>query len=436
LRDIKTVVVLGANGTMGSQCAGIIAAFGGAKVIMVARNIDKAKVGLERAMEAVRSDVIRDRLTPATYEDLQRHIPESDWVLEMVAEDYQAKEAVNALISRYHKPGTLVSTVSSGLSIERLSKTFDEDGRKHYFGTHFYNPPYKMPLCELVSHSGSDPSIEKELEEYLHKKLLRSVVRTADTPAFAGNRVGFQLMNEVAQFAERYSNLGGIALMDHIMGTFTGRAMPPLVTVDMVGLDIHKAIVDNLYQNTNDEAKQTFVLPQFIQHLINLGKLGTKSGEGLYKTVRYADGRKERLVYDITSQTYIKIPELRLPFAAEAKRRIALADYRGVLRVICEDGSEEARLCRYFLARYLSYAFSIIGEVIDTRDCIDSVMGFGFNWAPPSAYVDLLGGVDRAVRLIESARLPVPPALTAAGTGTRFYRLQDCLDARSFFRVK
>jgi 3-hydroxyacyl-CoA dehydrogenase len=243
-------------------------------------------------------------------------------------------------------------------------------------------------------------------------------------------------MNEVAQYAERYQSRGGIALMDQILGCFTGRAMPPLVTVDMVGLDIHKAIVDNLYQNTHDGARGTFVLPQFMQHLINIGKFGVKSGEGLYKTIRYPDGRKERFFYDIPTQTYAKISDLQIAFAQEARRRVALADYRGALRVICEDRSEEAHLCRYFLARYLSYAFSIIGEVVNSRECIDTVMGFGYNWAPPSGIVDLLGGVGPAVKLIESAGLQVPRILANPVSEARFYHLQNKLDVRSLFRVK
>lgn len=436
MREIKTVTVIGANGAMGSGSAGVIAAFGGAKVHMLARSVDKAKEGIKKAVESVRTDTIEAKMIPGTIDgDLEKAVAESDWVFELVAESYEAKEPINARIAKAKKPGTIISTVSSGLSIGRLSKAFDEDGQKHYFGTHFFNPPYKMILCELVTHPGNDKAVTEQLGQYLDKVLRRAVVYTNDTPAFAGNRIGFQLMNEVAIFAEKYQDKGGIALMDEIMGGFTGRAMGPLATVDFVGLDVHKAIVDNIYLNTKDNAHETFKLPAYMQKLIDAGKLGMKSGEGLTKRVKLEDGRREKYVYNIHTGNYDPYPKFNLSFAKEASKKIQGSDYKGAMEVIKNAQGIEAEICRHFIARYISYSLSIVGEVVDTKENADAAMGFGFNWVPASAFVDFLGGVEETKKFLNNAKIEIPPVLKSAKSKGSFYQLQDKLDARSLFRA-
>lgn len=435
MREIKTVTILGANGAMGTGSAAVVAAFGEAKVYMLARDIAKAEDGISKAVKSIRTDVIRKRLIPGTYDgDLAKAVSESDWVFELLAETYDTKEPMNREIAKYRKPGTIISTVSSGLSIERLAKAFDADGQKHYFGTHFFNPPYKMTLCELVSHRGSDMKLKKELGEYLHKQLRRDVVYTHDTPAFAGNRIGFQIMNEAAIFAEKYADKGGIALIDEIMGGFTGRAMAPINTIDFVGLDVHKAIVDNIYNNVKENAHDTFKLPGYIQKLIDGDKLGQKSGEGLYKRSKSSDGKREKFVYNINTGNYDLYPKLQIEFAENARKKIAQSDYKGAMEVIKNSKGFEAEICRHFIARYISHSLSLVGEVVDNKEEADLAMGFGFNWVPASAFVDLLGGVEEAKRLITGAKLEIPPVLAKANAKERFYKLQDRLDARSLFR--
>ncbi|EQA35083.1 3-hydroxyacyl-CoA dehydrogenase, NAD binding domain protein [Leptospira inadai serovar Lyme str. 10] len=435
MREIKTVTVLGANGTMGAGSAAIVAAFGKAKVHMLARDVNKAKEGIEKAVASVKTDTIRPRLIPGSYDqDLEKAVAESDWVFELVAESYEVKEPINKRIAKARRPGTIVSTVSSGLSIARLADAFDEDGKKHYYGTHFFNPPYKMILCELVTHKGNDKKVTKKLGEYLGKVLGRAVVYTNDTPAFAGNRIGFQLINEVAQKAEEYSDKGGIALLDAIMSGYTGRAMAPLDTADFVGLDVHKAIVDNLYEMTKDAAHSTFKLPGYFQKLIDRGDLGRKSGQGLFKMAKTPDGKKEKLYYDIKGDLYVPVPKFDIPFIKEANRKIGEADYIGAMNIVKEAKGLEADLARYFIARYISYSLSIVGEVVDSKEMADLAMGTGFNWAPASAFVDFLGGPKEAIGLITKAKLPVPDVLAKAKAGKPFYELKDILDARSLFK--
>ncbi|MCB1323136.1 MAG: 3-hydroxyacyl-CoA dehydrogenase family protein [Leptospiraceae bacterium] len=432
--DIKTVTLLGANGTMGAGSAAIAAAFGGAKVYMLARTLDKAKEGIEAAVGSVRSGVVGDRMIPGTYDDdLEKAVSESDWIFECVAESYEVKEPINQRVAKARKPGSLISTVSSGLSIARLASHFDADGQKHYYGTHFFNPPYKLVLCELVTHPGNDPDYTARLVEYLSNKLLRYVVVTNDTPAFAGNRIGFQFMNEVAILAEKHQDRGGIHLIDSIFSGYTGRAMSPLATVDLVGLDVHKAIVDNIYENTSDSAHETFKMPAYMQKLIDGGALGNKAGKGLYQRTKTADGKREKKVYNINTGDYEALPAVNVPFKKEAITAINNSDYRTAVNIMMSAKGFEADLLRYMIARYISYSFELIPEVTD-QNGVDGAMGFGFSWTPPSAWVDFLGGVDATKKFIDEQKLPVPEYLKSAG-GSPFYQLGDKLDSRQTFRA-
>ena len=433
MKEFKTVTVLGANGTMGAGSAAILAAFGNLKVYMIARTLDKAQEGIEKAVESVRSDIIRQNMIPATYDDLEKCVAESDWVFEAVAESYEAKLPINQRIAKARKPGTLVSTVSSGLSIEKLANMFDEDGKKHYYGTHFFNPPYKLVLCELITHPANDPNYTKALAEYLEKKLVRHVVICNDRPGFAGNRIGFQFMNEAAIVAEKKKNEAGIYLIDQMLSGYTGRAMSPLATVDLVGLDVHKAIVDNIYENTKDVAHETFKLPSFMQKLIDQGALGNKAGKGLYKREKNEEGKTILRVYNIDKNDYELPPQIDLSFKNKAMEYVKESNYRGLANHIKNSSGSEAELVRYFIARYISYSLFLVPEVTDIKG-VDGAMGFGFNWVPPTAWVDLLGGVEETKKFIEKANLPVPDALKQL-SGSNVYTLKNKLDYRQLFRA-
>ncbi len=419
---------------MGAGCAAILAGFGKVRLYALARDLEKAKKGIAKAAASIRSETILERMIPGSYDqDLEQAVSESDWVFECVAESYDIKEVLNRKIGAARSPGTLVSTVSSGLSISRLADCFDQDGKKYYYGTHFFNPPYKLPLCELVIHKANDRQYTKELAKYMQKVLLRQVVITNDTPAFAGNRIGFQQMNEAALLAEKYQEQGGIYFIDSLLGSYSGRAMSPLATIDLVGLDVHKAIVNNIYQSSHDMAHETFRLPNYFETLIAKGALGNKTGAGLYKKEETADGKKRQLVYDIKSGEYTPPPEIKLPFRNAMIHCLQNSDYRGAFSILLKAEGSEAELLRHFIARYISYSFSLIPEVTDHLG-IDKAMGFGFNWLPPSAWVDLLGGRSAACRFLEKEKMVAPPFLKNFPE-ERLYQLQNTLDWRSLLKA-
>jgi len=425
---IDTVTILGANGSMGSQCAGIIAGFGNAKIYMIARDINKAEDGINRAIDSIKSEVIKKQLIPKTYDDIEECISKSDWIIECASENLDIKQNLNNQIAKYKTEDSIVSTISSGLSISNLAKSFNKN--TNYFDTHLFNPPYKMLLCELISSPNSDQKIQQELFDYLKNILHREVVITKDTPGFAGNRIGFQLLNESLQFAEKYQKQGGIALIDKLLGGFTGRAMPPIATIDLVGLDTHKAIVDNIYELTNDNAHESFKLPKFVDYLIINNFLGNKNNQGFYK--KEGD---QKLVFNINKKSYEPIPKFNIEFIDRVKELISNGEYKKAFAIVLKTKTFESKIVQYFIARYISYSLSLVGSVVETKEDIDKVMAYGFNWLPPCALIDLIGCKDEIIKLIKQNKLSVPDEISKHSSKENFYTLQNELDFRSFIKA-
>ena len=387
---INTVTVIGGNGTMGANISGIFASFGGAKVYMVVRNLDSARKAFETAVVSVKAESIGSNLIPVSYDELSECIKKSDLIIESVIEDICIKKSVYQKVNEYIPPNAIIATGTSGLSVDVLAEQLDEDKRKRFFGVHFFNPPYNMTLCEFIPSKYSDRQVALELKDYLRFNLLRNVVEVKNTAAFMGNRIGFMFINLALQFAEKYKYSGGIDYIDSIMGGFTGRAMPPLGTSDFVGLDVHKAIVDNIYNNINDYEHESFVIPEFVQSMINENHLGRKSGIGLYKLVYHGDNSKEVYVYDIETNMYRPKRKYSFPFAEHMIAYLRNGDYAKAFSSLISNKSPEARICVELLVRYVLYGIftsKTIGEDIHSAD---KVMASGFNWIPPLCVYNVL----------------------------------------------
>lgn len=269
-----------------------------------------------------------------------------------------------------------------------------------------FNPPYQLTLCELTASPYSDMSLYGELKDYLTNVLHRTVAESKDLPAFLGNRIGFYVMNEALQYDEKYQDNGGIDYIDALLGPFTGRTMPPITTADFVGLDVHKAIVDNIYENTNDYVQEKFVLPEYVQKLIDQKKLGRKAGEGLYKLVRNDSGDKRLLVYDIKAGIYRDVIKYSFPFALEMKKYLKVGEYDNALRVLIENHSQEADICLRFPLRYIVYALYTAEHVGYDLKVADDVMATGFTWCPPFAMMDAFSNVCDLALLMKTRLKP------------------------------
>ena len=403
--NIQTVTVVGVTGTMGANVAGIFASFGGAKVFCVGRDIDKVKKTIPRIVKSVKADAIMKNLIPADFSMLEQCVAESDLIFESSKEDIVIKKEIATRVAKTLKPHAVSCTGSSGLSITEIASCYPKGLREHFFGVHMFNPPYSMSLCELTPTEFADKQMQAELKEYLGKKLYRTVVEVKDSPAFLGNRIGFQFINEALIYAEKYKDNGGIDYIDALLGSFTGRSMAPLTTSDFVGLDVHKAIVDNIYKNTDDYAHDTFVLPEFVKKLIAEGKLGRKAKSGLYQRIKYDNGLIRDTVYDINTGLYRDIIPYVFPFADKMKRRIAEGDYVKAFDRLVNNHSQEAEICLSFLLKYIVYSLYATEKVGYTVEAADDVMATGFNWCPPMAMYQALSTVANVSALIKE-RLP------------------------------
>lgn len=413
--EIKDVVVLGANGTMGAGSAEVFAA-GGCDVVCLARSAEKAHEGLVGAQNMAKSQRIADRISVGTYgEDLEEAVAKADLIFEALAEDIELKKQFFTRVDKCRRPDSIVATVSSGLSVAEMARGRSDSFRRNFLGIHLFNPPNVIVGTEVIPHSETDPQLVSDTVRLLERRFGRVAIVTNDKPAFCGNRVGFKVLNEVALLADTH----GVAFMDYLIGPHTGRAMPPLATIDLVGWDVHKAIVDNVHANTADEAHALFAMPAYMQRLLAHGHLGNKAPEhgGFYRRVK--EGKQTiNLVLDPKTGAYKDQRDgglQKVAFVEKMKELHRVGLYREAFAVFAQASGPEAELARRVILGYVSYALNRVGseEVVRSPRDVDRIMGFGFNWAPPTVLVDVLG-VTTTIGLLEAQRLPVPPALQQA----------------------
>ena len=331
------------------------------------------------------------------------------------------------------RPDSIVATVSSGLSITGMAKGRSDSFRKNFLGVHLFNPPSVIVGTEVIPHAETDPKLVPAMVALLEQRFGRVVTLCRDMPAFAGNRVGFKVLNECAQLAAEH----GVTFVDYLIGPYTGRAMPPLATVDLVGWDVHRAIVDNVHANTKDEAHAAFQLPTYVAELIEEGHLGNKTPErgGFYRRTK-EDGKNVNLVLDPKSGAYKSPADTKvapLPFVEKMRQLHNTGRYVEAFKVFLEAKGAEADLARKVVLGYVSYALNRVGdsEVVNEASDVDKIMGFGFNWAPPTVLADVIGHKE-TIAALEKAKLPVPKVLAGAKPGQRLFTVPSVNIGRFF----
>lgn len=439
---INTVTVVGANGTMGRNIAAIFASFGNATVYLVSRTYKKSVEAKNRAYLSVRAESVKGKMIPADYAQLEVCISQSDLVFEACAEDWNIKKEVHKKISNAldgiqdaEKKAICIGT--SGLSITKLSEFYSENNRKNVMGMHMFNPPYQMTLCEMTKtkYIDENPELYNSIVEYTKQILHRTVVETADCSAFLGNRIGFQFINETIKLAKRYQDNGGIDYIDAIIGPFTGRLMAPLVTANFVGLDVHKAIIDNLYENTNDYSHDSFSSEEYLDRLIYNGKIGRKVGEGLYKTIVHDSGVKIHQVYDIEHDYYREKMNYVFSFSEEMISNLKIGEYSAAMKALVENHSLEATLCCELLLKYIVYSLNTAKELGCQMKAADDVMATGFHWCPPLAMYEAFSQVCD-VKVLCIQRLPAH-ILQIVDNNHLFEEIENSTyDYRKFFIAK
>ncbi len=362
-------------------------------------------------------------LTPGNFADNLNVLAECDWIIEVVVERLDIKQSLLKKVESLRKPGTIVSSNTSGISINSMCVGLSQEFRQHFLGTHFFNPPRYMKLLEIIPGHDTLPEITAYMRSFGEKVLGKGMVICKDTPNFIANRIG------VYGMCATIKTMVEMGLTVDEVDALTGRVMcrpksASFRTLDMVGLDVMLHVAKNVYDAATDPIeKAVFETPAFMGRMLENQWLGDKTRQGFYKKVKTDQGR-EILVLDYNTMEYR--PKQKVKFAAleAAKQAGKPAKQMKALLAGKDNGAEFAwRVQRDVLL----YAANLLGEIADDIQSIDDAMRWGFNWdLGPFEIWDALGVPAVADRIkAEGGKLPrVVQDLLAAGR-TSFYTQQQ-----------
>lgn len=399
-RNIKKVAVLG-SGVMGSRIAAHFANIG-CKVLLldiIPREVPKefAEKGATKDTPAVRNSLVTkafenakkskpapfyhedfaERITLGNFDDNMKDIADCDWIIEVVVESLDIKKKVFEQVEEYRKPGTLITSNTSGIPINLMLEGRSEDFQKHFCGTHFFNPPRYLKLLEIIPTKKTDPAIIDFLMHYGDLYLGKTTVLCKDTPAFIANRVGiYAILNVVDTMQKLDLNIDQI---DKLTGPVIGRPKSATFrTSDVVGLDTLIKVADNLYKAlTNDEQREIFNLPDVVRKLEENNWLGDKTGQGFYKKTKNDKGKTQILTLDLKSMEYH--PKQKAKFATlEQTKAIDNLDERW--KVLFSGKDKAGEFYRDSFYGLFEYVSNRIPEIADELYKIDDAVEAGFGW--------------------------------------------------------
>jgi len=424
---IEKAVVLGA-GTMGSRIAAHFANAGLPCVLLdiVPPNLpagqaaDRNKIvraGLEAARKAKPaaffSSSLADKVAIGNFEDDLPRCAEADWIIEAVAENLEIKRNLLARVVQYRKPGAIVTTNTSGLPVHLIAEGMSEEFQQHWAGTHFFNPPRYMKLVEVISGPKTSADVIESLSDFCDHRMGKGVVLAKDTPNFIANRVGtfsmlnvLRLMTALGMTIEEVDACTGPAIGQPKSATFR--------TADIVGLDVLLHVVKNIYETVpNDESREIYKPPAFLEEMVRRGWLGDKTGQGFYKKVKGAD-EKEILSLDLNTMEYR--PRQKAKFASiEAGK--AIEGTRERLRALIgpllegQKGDKAQQFLWGAISESCLYAARRVPEISDHLEDVDRAMRWGFAWeSGPFEQMDTLGVKAFAAQVQKEGRA-LPPIL-------------------------
>ena len=371
---IRKVAVLGA-GTMGAQIAGHMAN-AGLSVFLLDVTQEQARAGL-RGLEKSSPPALFvpeniRQIGIGTFNDDMGRIKETDWVIEAVVENLEIKRKLLEAVDSARKPGSLVTTNTSGLSVTALAQNRSDDFRQRWFGTHFFNPPRYMKLLEVIPTAETDPNTLAEFERFAEIILGKGVVRAKDTPNFIANRIGLFAALKAIQLMRQ----GGFTIeeVDRLTGPLIGRAKTATFrTIDMVGLDIFVHVAGNIFENAlDDPQREIFRVPEFMRTMAERAMLGAKTGRGFYK--KEGD---EILTLDLDTMQYRRQRPPNLPSLEMISNIENLPDR---LNALFKSRDRAAEFVSELLKSILEYAASRIPEISEDPEAVDRAMRWGFAW--------------------------------------------------------
>lgn len=437
-RSIKKVAVLG-SGVMGSRIACHFAGIGLQVLLldMVPKGAEESTSPSERnklvndaLQAAVKSNPspvftkeVTKRITTGNFDDQLKDIAGYDWIIEVVVERLDIKQLIYEKVEKFRKPGTLITSNTSGIPIHMLAEGRSEDFKKHFCGTHFFNPPRYLRLLEIIPTPYTDPEITDFLLEYGDLYLGKTTVLCKDTPAFIANRIGvfsimsiFHIMNQLGLSIDEVDALTGPVIGRPKSATFR--------TADVVGIDtlvkVAKGVADNC---PGDEAKNIFTIPSWLDTVVTNNWLGDKTGQGFFKKLKSAAG-KEILTLNLQTMEYGARVKPKFASLETAKPIDDLKQRIKMLNSGSDKAGEFYRLFHYSLFSYISHR---IPEISDEIYRLDDAMQAGFGWEIGAFETWDTLGVAKTIQAMKAAGFTpaswVEEMLTAGAES--FYKVEN-----------
>jgi len=390
-RSIRKVAVLG-SGVMGSRIACHFAGIGVQVLLldMVPKGAEESTKPAERnklvndaLQAAVKSnpspvftkDVVK-RISTGNFDDNMKDIASCDWIIEVVVERLDIKQLIYAKVEQFRKPGTLITSNTSGIPIHMMAEGRSEDFKKHFCGSHFFNPPRYLRLLEIIPTPHTDPEVVDFLMQYGDLYLGKTTVLCKDTPAFIANRIGvfsimsiFHIMNKLGLSIDEVDALTGPIIGRPKSATFR--------TADVVGIDtlvkVAKGVADNC---PADEAKDIFTIPSWLDTVVNNNWLGDKTGQGFFKKNKSAAG-KEILTLNLQTMEYGARVKPKFASIDAAK---PVEDLKQRIKMLTASPDKAGEFYRQFHYSLFSYISHRIPEISDEIYRLDDAMMAGFGW--------------------------------------------------------
>jgi len=367
-------------------------------------------------------------LRVGNFEDDLERLADADWIIEAIIEKYEPKRSLLEKIDKIRKPGTLISTNTSGLPVGKLAEGLSEDFRKHWLGTHFFNPPRYMRLLEIIPGPDTAPEVLDFVEDFADQRLGKAVVYAKDRPNFIANRIFlFSVMQTLRTMMEQGLTVEEV---DALTGPLIGRPrMATFRLADFTGIDICVHVAGNLYELVpEDERRDVYQPPEFLTRMVAEGIVGDKGGRGFYKKDRKAPGG--RLVLDLDSLQYRERIEPDFARLRDVKK---IPEVGARIEALISEDDRAGKFGWKILSELFLYAAARVPEVCDDIVSVDETMKAGFNWKRGifEIWNDL--GVEKTTERMKADGLTLPPLVekVLASEKKSFYGFDG--DQRTYF---
>lgn len=363
------------------------------------------------------------KVTTGNFDDNLKDIKDCDWVIEVVVERLDIKQSLYEKVEQHRKQGTLITSNTSGIPIHLLSEGRSEDFKKHFCGTHFFNPPRYLRLLEIIPTPDTDPSVVDFLMHYGDLYLGKTTVLAKDTPAFIANRIGVYGIMAIFGLVDKL----GLTIdeVDALTGPLIGRPKSATFrTADVVGIDTLVKVAQGVYQSCpRDEARDAFQIPAWLNKMVEQKWLGDKTGQGFFKKTKGSSGEKEILTLDLKTLEYGPRQKPRFATVDAAKPVDDLSQRLKMLVAGQDKAGEFLRQFHYLLFSYISHR---IPEISDELYRIDDAMMAGFGWEIGAFESWDALGVEKTVAKMKEGGYSVAPwvdEMLASGHKT-FYKVE------------